>query len=173
MWRLLALTNHPKRHFLIREHNRNTVHHSHATNWKKAMSKLLMAYLWLKEKTDNWTNTSTFNNFTSRFCKCTPTAPRSTAWVDLVNTNGQQQLEFHFCTCLPWSVQILTTGFLSSSPISPSTTFSMQLLAYQNYTWHHCNVRTSPFSLMQQKFVEGNLKTLWDKRKTMVSNIDA
>jgi hypothetical protein len=155
---------------MIRAHDRNTVHNTQAANWKKAMSKLLMAYLWLKEKTNNWTNSSMFIDYTRRFCKCAPTAPRSTSWVDVVDVNGQQRLKYNFCSCLPRSVQVLTTGFLASCPISPSTAFSMQLLAYQNYAWHNSNVRTFPYVLTQQLFSEEQSETLWNKRKTAVSN---
>jgi hypothetical protein len=71
---------------------------------------------------------------------------------------------------MPQSVQILTTGFLPSSPISPSTAFSMRVLAYHNYAWHHSNVRTFPFALTQQIFSEEQSEILWNKRKTAVSN---
>ncbi|PLW34871.1 hypothetical protein PCASD_15060 [Puccinia coronata f. sp. avenae] len=72
---------------------------------------------------------------------------------------------------MPQSVQILTTGFLSSSPISPSTAFLVRLLAYHNYAWHHSNVRTFPFALTQQIFSEEQSEILWNKRKKVGHNL--
>ncbi|KAI7933465.1 hypothetical protein MJO29_016843 [Puccinia striiformis f. sp. tritici] len=60
-----------------------------ANNRNKAMSKLFTSYLWLREKTNNWTTELSFEDFTARFCKCAQTAQRKVAWIDLVDLTGQ------------------------------------------------------------------------------------
>ncbi|PLW37400.1 hypothetical protein PCASD_09881 [Puccinia coronata f. sp. avenae] len=68
----------------IQAHNRQAVHHTRANNWLKVMTKLFSAYLWLKEKTNNWTAENSFDSFTTRFCKCDAAALRSRVSVDEV-----------------------------------------------------------------------------------------
>ncbi|WAQ84513.1 hypothetical protein PtA15_5A83 [Puccinia triticina] len=73
----------------IREHDRNNFHHSRVNHWDQCMSKLFSSYLWLKEKTRNWTATCSFDSFTSKFCKCNDDTPRFNQFVDLVDNTGQ------------------------------------------------------------------------------------
>ncbi|KAA1125333.1 hypothetical protein PGTUg99_006968 [Puccinia graminis f. sp. tritici] len=150
----------------IRQHDRRVVHLTQADNWKKAMSTLFSSYVWLKEKTDNWTAKCTFDSFAKRFCKCDDTAREAVAWVDLVDITGQQRVKFHFCPCMPRSVQILANGFFPSSPSTPSAGFSMRLLAYHNYAWHYSNVRMLPFTETQRVFSEERSEILWNRSKT-------
>ncbi|POW14809.1 hypothetical protein PSTT_02733 [Puccinia striiformis] len=110
-----------------------------ANNRNKAMSKLFTSYLWLREKTNNWTTESSFEDFTARFCKCAQTAQRKVAWIDLVD---------------------LTV------PLEPSAAFSMRLLAYHNYAWHHSNVRMKPFAETQRVFSEERSEFLWNRNMT-------
>ncbi|KAH9466043.1 hypothetical protein Pst134EA_013891 [Puccinia striiformis f. sp. tritici] len=111
-----------------------------ADNRKKAMSKLFTSYLWLREKTGNWTSELSFEDFSPRFCKCDGSTRRIVAWIDLVDLAGQQRVKFKYCDCMPRCVQVLANGFLASSPVEPSAAFSMRLQAYHNYAWHHSNV---------------------------------
>ncbi|KAI7952099.1 hypothetical protein MJO28_007783 [Puccinia striiformis f. sp. tritici] len=112
-----------------------------ADNRKKAMSKLFTSYLWLREKTGNWTSELSFEDFSPRFCKCDGSTRRIVAWIDLVDLAGQQRVKFKYCDCMPRCVQVLANGFLASSPVEPSAAFSMRLQAYHNYAWHHSNPR--------------------------------
>ncbi|KAH9446893.1 hypothetical protein Pst134EA_028881 [Puccinia striiformis f. sp. tritici] len=137
-----------------------------ANNWNKAMSKLFTSYLWLREKTNNWTTESSFKDFTARFCKCAQTAQRKVAWIDLVDLTGQQRVKFQYCDCMPRCVQVLANGFLASSPLEPSAAFSMRLLAYHNYAWHHSNVRMKPFAETQRVFSEERSEFLWNRNMT-------
>ncbi|KAA1090020.1 hypothetical protein PGTUg99_033884 [Puccinia graminis f. sp. tritici] len=134
----------------IRQHDRRVVHLTQADNWKKAMSTLFSSYVWLKEKTDNWTAKCTFDSFAKQFCKCNDTAREAVAWVDLVDI----------------TVQILANGFFPSSPSTPSAGFSMRLLAYHNYAWHYSNVRMLPFTETQRVFSEERSEILWNRSKT-------
>ncbi|KAI9630972.1 hypothetical protein KEM48_013432 [Puccinia striiformis f. sp. tritici PST-130] len=99
--------------------------------------------------------------FTARFCKCAQTAQRKVAWIDLVDLTGQQRVKFQYCDCMPRCVQVLANGFLASSPLEPSAAFSMRLLAYHNYAWHHSNVRMKPFAETQRVFSEERSEFLW------------
>ncbi|KAI7943274.1 hypothetical protein MJO29_013118 [Puccinia striiformis f. sp. tritici] len=72
----------------IREHDRNVAHHRRENNWRQMMSKLFVSYLWLKEKTQNWTSPCSFDSFVSKLCKCSKDAPCSDHWIDLVDING-------------------------------------------------------------------------------------
>ncbi|KAI9625728.1 hypothetical protein KEM48_010681 [Puccinia striiformis f. sp. tritici PST-130] len=137
-----------------------------ANNRNKAMSKLFTSYLWLREKTNNWTTESSFEDFTARFCKCAQTAQRKVAWIDLVDLTGQQRVKFQYCDCMPRCVQVLANGFLASSPLEPSAAFSMRLLAYHNYAWHHSNVRMKPFAETQRVFSEERSEFLWNRNMT-------
>ncbi|KAI9607994.1 hypothetical protein KEM48_005591, partial [Puccinia striiformis f. sp. tritici PST-130] len=137
-----------------------------ANNRKKAMSKLFTSYLWLREKTGNWTSESSFEDFSPRFCKCDESAWQMVAWIDLVDLTGQQRVKFKFCDCMPRCVQVLANGFLASSPVEPSAAFSMRLLAYHNYAWHHSNVRMKPFAETQRVFSEERSEFLWNKNMT-------
>ncbi|POV99955.1 hypothetical protein PSTT_13444 [Puccinia striiformis] len=137
-----------------------------ANNRNKAMSKLFTSYLWLREKTNNWTTELSFEDFTARFCKCAQTAQRKVAWIDLVDLTGQQQVKFQYCDCMPRCVQVLANGFLASSPLKPSAAFSMRLLAYHNYAWHHSNVRMKPFAETQRVFSEERSEFLWNRNMT-------
>ncbi|KAA1092984.1 hypothetical protein PGT21_020031 [Puccinia graminis f. sp. tritici] len=150
----------------IREHDRNTIHNSQQDNWKKCMTKLFSSYLWLKDKTENWTAECSFDPFTSRFCKCKDDSPRFKQKIDLVDLNGQERMEYSFCRCMPRSVQLLTIGFLPSSPVQPTVGFSMRLLAYHNYAWHHSNVRIQPFTETHRLFNEERSQVLWNHSKT-------
>ncbi|KAH9470648.1 hypothetical protein Pst134EA_004575 [Puccinia striiformis f. sp. tritici] len=137
-----------------------------ADNQKKAMSKLFTSYLCLREKTGSWTSESSFEDFSPRFCKCDESARRMVAWIDLVDLTGQQRVKFKFCDCMPRFVQVLANGFLASSPVEPSAAFSMRLLAYHNYAWHHSNVRMKPFAETQRVFSEERSEFLWNKNMT-------
>ncbi|POW21569.1 hypothetical protein PSHT_02304 [Puccinia striiformis] len=117
-------------------------------NRQKAMSKLFNSYLWLREKTNHWTTETSFHDFAPRFCRCSETARRTTAWIDLVD------------------LTVLASGFLASSPLEPSAAFSMRLLAYHNYAWHHSNVRMKPFSETQRVFNEERSQFLWNRNMT-------
>ncbi|KAA1106265.1 hypothetical protein PGT21_032211 [Puccinia graminis f. sp. tritici] len=150
----------------IREHDRNAIHNTRAENWKKIMPKLFSAYLWLKDKTANWTAPCSFDEFTSRFCKCQQSSPRVHQFIDLVDLVGQQRVKINFCFCMPRSVQLLSIGFLPSSPAKPTAGFSMRLLAYHNYAWHNSNVRLKPFMETQRIFSEERSEVLWNHRKT-------
>jgi hypothetical protein len=72
----------------IREHDRNILHHSRADNWKQCMNKLFSSYLWLKDKTENWTAMCSFESFTARFCKCNNDSPRIKQMIDTVDITG-------------------------------------------------------------------------------------
>ncbi|KAI7947453.1 hypothetical protein MJO28_009361 [Puccinia striiformis f. sp. tritici] len=137
-----------------------------ANNRNKAMSKLFTSYLWLREKTNNWTTELSFEDFTARFCKCAQTAQRKVAWIDLVDLTGQQRVKFQYCDCMPRCVQVLANGFLASSPLEPSAAFSMRLLAYHNYAWHHSNVQMKPFAETQRVFSEERSEFLWNRNMT-------
>ncbi|KAI9629843.1 hypothetical protein KEM48_012476, partial [Puccinia striiformis f. sp. tritici PST-130] len=150
----------------IREHDRNVAHHRRENNWRQMMSKLFVSYLWLKEKTQNWTSPCSFDSFVSKLCKCSKDAPCSDHWIDLVDINGQQRLQVSFCKCLPRAVQILAIGFVPSTPIQPTAGFSMRLLAYHNYAWHNSNVRMGPFHETQRQFNEERSQVLWNQRQT-------
>ncbi|KAA1113296.1 hypothetical protein PGT21_027474 [Puccinia graminis f. sp. tritici] len=151
---------------IIREHDRNAVHNTREDNWKQVMSKLFSAYLWLKDKTVNWTAPCSFDEFTTRFCKCQPSSPHVHQFIDLVDLVGQQRVKLKFCFCMPRSVQLLTIGFLPSSPVKPTAGFSMRLLAYHNYAWHNSNVRLKPFIKTQRIFSEERSEVLWNHSKT-------
>ncbi|POV95300.1 hypothetical protein PSHT_15741 [Puccinia striiformis] len=135
-------------------------------NRQKAMSKLFNSYLWLREKTNHWTTETSFHDFAPRFCRCSETARRTTAWIDLVDLTGQERVKFQYCDCMPRCVQVLASGFLASSPLEPSAAFSMRLLAYHNYAWHHSNVRMKPFSETQRVFNEERSQFLWNRNMT-------
>ncbi|WAR57851.1 hypothetical protein PtB15_5B81 [Puccinia triticina] len=78
----------------IREHDRNNFHHSRVNHWDQCMSKLFSSYLWLKEKTRNWTATCSFDSFTSKFCKCNDDTPRFNQFVDLVDNTATDEVCF-------------------------------------------------------------------------------
>ncbi|POW22598.1 hypothetical protein PSHT_01079 [Puccinia striiformis] len=137
-----------------------------ADNRKKAMSKLFTSYLWLREKTGNWTSELSFEDFSPRFCKCDGSTRRIVAWIDLVDLTGQQRVKFKYCDCMPCCVQVLANGFLASSPVEPSAAFSMRLQAYHNYAWHHSNVRMKPFAETQRVSSEERSEFLWNKNMT-------
>ncbi|KAI9623417.1 hypothetical protein H4Q26_014585 [Puccinia striiformis f. sp. tritici PST-130] len=104
--------------------------------------------------------------FYCSFCKCAQTAQRKVAWIDLVDLTGQQRVKFQYCDCMPRCVQVLANGFLASSPLEPSAAFSMRLLAYHNYAWHHSNVRMKPFAETQRVFSEERSEFLWNRNMT-------
>ncbi|KAA1088676.1 hypothetical protein PGTUg99_018893 [Puccinia graminis f. sp. tritici] len=150
----------------LRHHDRRVEFQTRASNWEGVMNKIFSAYLWLKEKTDNWTTEASFKSYDSRFCKCQEHEVRSKQWIDLVDLAGQQRVKFEFCRCMPRSVTLLANGFLPSSPIKPTTGFSMRLLAYHDYAWNHSNVRMAPFAETQRKFSEDRSEVLWNRRQT-------
>ncbi|PLW42129.1 hypothetical protein PCANC_10949 [Puccinia coronata f. sp. avenae] len=85
-WSIAAPVNHanrfqqllnPKITADMRAHDRNIVHHTRSNNWKRVMTKLFLAYLWLKEKTNSWNSENPFDCFTPWFCKCNVASPRS------------------------------------------------------------------------------------------------
>ncbi|KAI7935863.1 hypothetical protein MJO28_016734 [Puccinia striiformis f. sp. tritici] len=137
-----------------------------ANNQEKAMSNLFTSYLWLREKTNNWTSKSSFHEFCPRFCQCDETARRTVAWIDLVDLTGQERVKFKYCDCMPRCVQVLANGFLPSSPLETSAAFSMRLLACHNYVWHHSNVRLKPFLETQRVFGEERSQFLWNRNMT-------
>ncbi|POW07504.1 hypothetical protein PSTT_08278 [Puccinia striiformis] len=79
---------------------------------------------------------------------------------------GQQRVQMQYCDCMPRCVQVLANGFLASSPLEPSAAFSMRLLAYHNYAWHHSNVRMKPFAETQRVFSEERSEFLWNRNMT-------
>ncbi|KNE89453.1 hypothetical protein PSTG_17085 [Puccinia striiformis f. sp. tritici PST-78] len=79
---------------------------------------------------------------------------------------GQQRVQMQYCDCMPRCVQVLANGFLASSPLEPSAAFSMRLLAYHNYAWHHSNVRMQPFAETQRVFSEEQSEFLWNRNMT-------
>ncbi|KAI9613302.1 hypothetical protein H4Q26_009902, partial [Puccinia striiformis f. sp. tritici PST-130] len=137
-----------------------------ADNRKKAMSKLFTSYLCLREKTGSWTSESSFEDFSPRFCKCDESARRMVAWIDLVDLTGQQRVKFKFCDCMPRFVQVLANGFWPVHQSNHRAAFSMRLLAYHNYAWHHSNVRMKPFAETQRVFSEERSEFLWNKNMT-------
>ncbi|KAI7961897.1 hypothetical protein MJO28_002386 [Puccinia striiformis f. sp. tritici] len=149
-----------------RERDRNIDQQILDNNRKKAMLKLFNSYLWLREKTNNWTSDLSFHDFAPRFCKCPEIARRTVAWIDLVDLTGQQRVQMQYCDCMPRCVQVLANGFLASSPLEPSAAFSMRLLAYHNYAWHHSNVRMQPFAETQRVFSEEQSEFLWNRNMT-------
>ncbi|KAI7937262.1 hypothetical protein MJO28_016161 [Puccinia striiformis f. sp. tritici] len=149
-----------------RERDRNIDQQILDNNRKKAMMKLFNSYLWLQEKTDNWTSDLSFHDFAPRFCKCPEIARRTVAWIDLVDLTGQQRVQMQYCDCMPRCVQVLANGFLASSPLEPSAAFSMRLLAYHNYAWHHSNVQMKPFAETQRVFSEERSEFLWNRNMT-------
>ena len=72
---------------------------------------------------------------------------------------------------MPRAVFLLAMGFLPSSPLNPTTGFSMRLLAYYNYAWHHSNVRMMPFTETQRVFGEERSEVLWNYKHTRVSPV--
>ncbi|KAH9446820.1 hypothetical protein Pst134EA_028809 [Puccinia striiformis f. sp. tritici] len=149
-----------------RERDRNIDQQILDNNRKKAMMKLFNSYLWLQEKTDNWTSDLSFHDFAPRFCKCPEIAWRTVAWIDLVDLTGQQRVQMQYCDCMPRCVQVLANGFLASSPLEPSAAFSMRLLAYHNYAWHHSNVQMKPFAETQRVFSKERSEFLWNRNMT-------
>jgi hypothetical protein len=78
----------------IREHDCNAIHNTRADNWKKIIPKLFSAYLWLKDKTANWTAPCSFDEFTSHFCKCQQSSPRVHQFIDLVGQSSSNSCRF-------------------------------------------------------------------------------
>jgi len=70
---------------------------------------------------------------------------------------------------MPCSMFLLTLGYLPSSPLEPSTGFSMRLLAYYDYSWQYSNVRLKPFTQAQGVFGEERSEVLWNHAQTEVS----
>ncbi|KAI7940666.1 hypothetical protein MJO28_012951 [Puccinia striiformis f. sp. tritici] len=155
----------------IREHDRNVAHHRRENNWRQMMSKLFVSYLWLKEKTQNWTSPCSFDSFVSKLSAFSPNLSieltvNASCCLSLLLYTGQQRLQVSFCKCLPRAVQILAIGFVPSTPIQPTAGFSMRLLAYHNYAWHNSNVRMGPFHETQRQFNEERSQVLWNQRQT-------
>jgi len=150
----------------LRAHDRRVVHQTRANNWKNVMNKLFTAYLWLKNKTANWTNPESFNAHTAKFCKCEEQDHQTACWIDQVDLVGQQRVKIKFCRCMPRSVFLLTLGYLPSSPLEPSTGFSMRMLAYYDYSWQYSNVRLKPFTQAQKLFGEERSEVLWNNSQT-------
>ncbi|PLW23119.1 hypothetical protein PCASD_15241 [Puccinia coronata f. sp. avenae] len=70
----------------IRTTHRKNLANTQNNKWNETMPQLFAAYLWLKEKTGNWTFTSSsFASFVHIFCKCQPTDRKSRQWIDCVD----------------------------------------------------------------------------------------
>jgi hypothetical protein len=193
-------STHPIDPILIQEictANRTNIANRKIDNWDKIMPRLFAVYLWLKTKTENWTNNDSFTSFVDIFCECSPDTVKTSQWIDCVDILGeslffsaisdyqtiflltvasylhiaQQLREFSFCRCMLRAIHLLSNGFLNSSPIQPSTGFSMQLMQHHNYSWQLCNVQNLPFTEVQRRFGEERSYVLWDKKGIKVSHL--
>jgi hypothetical protein len=97
----------------LRAHNRQVTKQIQARNWESVSSKLFTAYLWLRHKTENWTNTASFESHTSQFCKCQDHNRWTGQWIDLVDLVG----EWYWSPWCVWWRPRLTISSLKANPV--------------------------------------------------------
>ncbi|OAV86651.1 hypothetical protein PTTG_12235, partial [Puccinia triticina 1-1 BBBD Race 1] len=120
-------------------------------NWNRNIPQLHGMYMWLKAKTGNWTFENAFDSWEDHICSCTSFTYRT---IDLFDLMWQKRIQKRFCKCVPDVVRLLATGYIASSPVRPTTAFSVRLLHFHNLAWQWCNVATLPFTEMLSRWLE-------------------
>jgi hypothetical protein len=73
--------------FEIRRYNQSLIQNHRQRNWIGVMSQLFQAYLYLKQKTADWTLPSSLDDYSKDLCDCT-SERQHTREVDLIDLMG-------------------------------------------------------------------------------------
>ncbi|PLW23910.1 hypothetical protein PCASD_13489 [Puccinia coronata f. sp. avenae] len=139
--------------FEIRRYNQSLIQNHRQRNWIGVMSQLFQAYLYLKQKTADWTLPSSLDDYSKDLCDCT-SERQHTREVDLIDLMGQKRTQITFCSCSPDAIHLLGHGYLSCAPVFPQTAFSLRLLNFYDLVWNICNSHVTPFSEVMRRWNE-------------------
>ncbi|KAH9812073.1 hypothetical protein DFH28DRAFT_1178017 [Melampsora americana] len=103
--------------------------------WKEIEFQMTATYLELQHRTRNWTSEASYLDLDVE-CQC-PDSQLIMQAVDLIDILGfNSKHHIIFCSCMPKPVRLLHYGFISSSPQSPQTAFSIRLLQFHHQLWN-------------------------------------
>ncbi|EFP86300.2 uncharacterized protein PGTG_12256 [Puccinia graminis f. sp. tritici CRL 75-36-700-3] len=164
----------------IRSHHRALIEQQKLRNWNDLMESMFPAYLHLKKKTQNWTNSDFFKDLSKDLCKCQSHQMKSRE-VDLIDLIGQKRVKMPFCTCIPDPIHFLAHGYLPSTPLFPQTGFSLRLLNFYDLLWNICNANLTSFSEVLRRWNESmsvrlcikETKKPRDLRRCLSGSVDA
>ncbi|KAH9465517.1 hypothetical protein Pst134EA_013399 [Puccinia striiformis f. sp. tritici] len=129
-------------------------------NWKTLTALLHPIYMKLRNATQNWTASNSYDTFTV----CPETCLRKkNRQVDLIDVHRQRRSIIQFCECTKDGVRLLQHGYLAGSPVKPVTAFSLPLLILHNCLWNNCNVNALPFTNALTQWLEPRSQRLRTK----------
>ncbi|POW11628.1 hypothetical protein PSTT_05128 [Puccinia striiformis] len=129
-------------------------------NWKTLTALLHPIYMKLRNATQNWTASNSYDTFTA----CPETCLRKkNRQVDLIDVHRQRRSIIQFCECTKDGVRLLQHGYLAGSPVKPVTAFSLPLLILHNCLWNNCNVNALPFTNALTQWLEPRSQRLRTK----------
>ncbi|KAH9819937.1 hypothetical protein DFH28DRAFT_1052197 [Melampsora americana] len=103
--------------------------------WNAIESPMTATYLDLQHDTRNWTSEASYLDVDID-CQC-PNSQLTMQPVDLIDVLGfHSKRQILFCGCMPKPVRLLHYGYISSSPQSPRTAFSVRLLQFHHQLWN-------------------------------------
>lgn len=74
-----------------------------------------------------------------------------------------------FCACQSDQGRLIQMGYMGASPVHPRTAFSLGLLRIHHILWKYCCVRTEPFALALDEWLDGFCPVITSKRTNRVS----
>ncbi|KAH9809099.1 hypothetical protein DFH28DRAFT_1191485 [Melampsora americana] len=143
--------------------------------WEAIEYQMTATYLQLQHQTINWTDRASYLDVEIN-CQC-PDDKLVTDSLDLIDVLGyHSKREVSFCVCMSRPVRLLHYGFISSSPQSPRTAFSIPLIQYHHELWNATVISSTGFLNATLRFLNlrsgHNLKPQSKKSQSLIDNRD-
>ncbi|EGG01505.1 uncharacterized protein MELLADRAFT_92095 [Melampsora larici-populina 98AG31] len=131
--------------------------------WIRQYQLNLPIFLACRDRTANWCNPSEALRDAKPPCECRG-KDRSIRLVDLLDVSSRTQRAINFCACQSDQGRLIQMGYMGASPVHPRTAFSLGLLRIHHILWKYCCVRTEPFALALDEWLDGFCPVITSKR---------
>ncbi|KAH9807274.1 hypothetical protein DFH28DRAFT_910763 [Melampsora americana] len=131
--------------------------------WIRQYQLNLPLFLACRDRTWNWGNPAEALRDVKPPCQCQG-KDRRVRIVDLLDTAFRCQRAIDFCACQSDQGRLIQLGYMGASPVHPKTALSLNLLRQHHILWKHCCVRTEPYALALDEWLDAFCPVITSKR---------